>query len=362
MASSLQAMPSRVLVVALLVLLAFAAPSGASAKVPRGFFGVAVDGPALTAGGGLGAQASAIRATGTRSVRAAAYWSDLEPEAGQLQLGSFDALVLDAARKGLSVLPVVHRTPSWAAARPNVGSSPPADPATYARFLARLVARYGPSGTLWREHPEVAKLSIRKWQIWNEPDLTTYWDDPNWAPGYVRLLKAARKALKKADPHSVVVAAGMTRKAWADLRKLYAAGGRNSFDVAAIHPYSREVGNVLEIVKRSRQVMRLAGDSRKPLLLSEISWSSGKGRSTTNYGWEFSEAGQATRVKAIVPLLAKNRLALGLDGVYWYTWMTDVPGGPNSFEYSGLRRLGTDGRPVDKPALAAWRKALKLLG
>ena len=101
--------------------------------------------------------------------------------------------------RGLGVLPVVQGTPDWAALNPGDPASPPRDPADFARVLTMLVTRYGPNGSLWAEHPEVAKQPIRAWQIWNEPNLTRYWNVAPWAPSYVKLLKAADKALKAAD-------------------------------------------------------------------------------------------------------------------------------------------------------------------
>lgn len=349
-------MPTRVLLAALAAFVMAGAP--AQAATPRDFFGVIADGPALGTDGGLGPEAAAIAASGTRSVRVAAYWSDLEPADGALQLATFDALVLGAAREGIAVLPVVHRTPAWAARRPGVAGSPPRDPSTYARFLTALVARYGPAGSLWAEHPEVRRLPVRRWQVWNEPDITKYWADENWAPGYARLLRAAHAALRRADAGSVVVAAGLTNRSWVDLRKLYAAGARGSFDVAAIHPFSRRVVNVVKLVALARREMRRAGDGRKPLLLTEMSWSSGQGRSTFNYGWETTEAGQAARIRRVLPALAALRKPLGIAGLYWYTWLSRPVGGKDSFDYGGLRRVGAGGAPVDKPALRAWRETL----
>jgi hypothetical protein len=353
-------MRSRLLLALLVpVLVASAAP--AQARAPRSFFGVIADGPALASDGGLGGQAAAIRASGTRSIRVAAYWSDLEPADGQPQLAPYDALVLSAARQHLAVLPVVHRTPTWAAKQPGVAGSPPADVSTYARFLTTLVARYGPNGSLWGDHPDVPKMAIRRWQVWNEPDITKFWSEKTWAPGYARLLKAGHDALKRADPGSTVVAAGLTNRSWLDLGRLYKAGARRSFDVAAIHPFSRRVSNVVKIATLARQAMRRAGDGRKPLLLSEMSWSSGQGHSTFNYGWETTEAGQAARVREILPALAARRQSLRLAGLYWYTWQSRAIGGKDSFDYGGLRRLSAGGASVDKPALGAWRATVARL-
>ena len=270
-------------------------------------------------------------------------------------------MVLAAARQRIAVLPVVQRAPAWAAVRPGEPGSPPRKVADYGRLMGTLVGRYGPAGSLWREHPEVPRVPIRSWQVWNEPDILKYWTGRPWTTSYLGLLKAARTAIKAADPKAHVVMTGLTNKSWEELALLYRHGARTLFDVAAIHPFSRRVANVVKIVTLARAAMRKAGDATKPLLLSEISWSSGRGISTYNYGWETSEAGQAARVKDALTALAAHRRSLGILGLYWYTWLSRPIGSNDSFDYGGLRRLSDAGAIVDKPALAAYRQtALRL--
>jgi hypothetical protein len=157
------------------------------------------------------------------------------------------------------------------------------------------------------------------------------------------------------------VLAGLTNRSWIDLRAVYDAGGRGLFDLAAAHPFSARVANVVRIVGLVRREMRRAGDARTPLLVTEMSWSSGAGRSTLNYGWETTEAGQAARVRSALSRLAAVRTRYRLAGVYWYTWLSPAPGAADSFSYSGLRRLDGSGRPVSKPALGAFRAVARRL-
>ena len=93
----------------------------------------------------------------------------------------------------------------------------------------------------------------------------------------MRLLRVARTAVKAADPSAQVVLAGLTNRSWLDLGRVYRAGGGRLFDLAAVHPFSNRVSNVLKIVRLVRAQMRHYGDRSKPLLLSEVSWSSGRG-------------------------------------------------------------------------------------
>jgi len=333
----------------------------AHAAVPRAFFGVMSDGPLLAPTTDLGSELTLMQSSGVGSTRIAVDWRTIEPVRGAQDFTGLDAFVAAAAQHRIDVLPVVLGAPAWAARNAAVPSSPPRDPAEYAAFLTTLIGRYGPGGVFWQAHPELQSQPIRRWQIWNEPDLGKYWAQKDWAPGYVRLLRVARTAVKAADPSAQVVLAGLTNRSWLDLRRVYRAGGGRLFDLAAVHPFSNRVGNVLKIVRLVRAQMRHYGDRSKPLLLSEVSWSSGRGHSTFNYGWETTEAGQAARLSQALAALAARRPADHLAGVYWYTWLSPAIGGRDSFDYAGLRRLDGAGTPVSKPALAAFRLVARRL-
>lgn len=352
------------LVAALLaVALAPAAPASA-AKAPRAFFGVIADGPLLADDGArLPAETKRMRSSGVGSVRVAVYWPFVEPVPGAFNVAGLDHLVESAAKAGLDVLPVPQMTPGWAAEDHTDGASPPKDPATFASFLTRLVDRYGPGGTFWAEHPGLKARPIRQWQVWNEPDIGKYWNPKGaWAPAYVALLKPAYTAIKAADPKAKVVVAGVTNKSWEDLDRIYAAGGGKWFDIAAVHPFSATVPNVLKIVGLARKTMAKHGDAKKPLALTEISWSSaGKKATSISYGWETTERGQATRVADVVAGLAKRRAKDRLAGFWWYTWLSPAVGSKFSFDYGGLLRLSGE-KAVAKPALKAYASAAKKYG
>lgn len=336
-----------------------ATASGSGRAVSGPLIGVMFDGPALDGAVNLNRQLDLALASGVESVRVAVDWSRLQPSAGgAVSFDALDRLVLAAATRGLSLLPVVEGTPDWDALAPGTGGSPPRDVAPYAAFLTTLVKRYGPGGSLWSRHPDVPPVPIRMWQIWNEPHFTSYWSRQPFAPAYVALLRAAHTAIKAADPGAKVVLAGLADFSWQYLAELYRAGARGQFDIAALHPYTAEPPGVITILERARAVMNRFGDGATPIVATEITWPSSAGKAPPQFGVSTTEAGQAARLAAIVPMLEAHRAALGLMGFFWYTWMGDETPRPQpyGFDYAGLLKFVSDAVTA-KPALTAYRTA-----
>jgi hypothetical protein len=341
---------------AVLCLLA-AAPAGAA--VPRDWLGVMADGPLTDPAADRASEWNLLARSGARSVRVAFDWTRGQPAGpGAVDFAAYDPLVLATAREGLGLLPVLYSTPQWARADPANPASPPRDPADFARFLTAAVGRYGPRGSFWGEHPEVRRRPIRAWQLWNEPNLSGFWSQQPFAPGYVRLLRAARSALRAADPGARAVLAGLPN-GWDALRRIYRAGGRRSFDAVAIHPYTARPTRLRRYLGVVRGVMRRFGDHRKPLWVTELSWPASKGKVRDPIGIATDDRGQARRVRVGLMTLARARRRLRIERVYWYTWLS-AESTSSVFDWSGLRRL-REGRIVSAPALGAFRAVARRL-
>ncbi len=339
-------------------------PSAAQAGVPRDFFGVMANGPLDSPTFPLDAESAAMRRDGIGTERMEFAWDLTEPQKGQFDYSLTDRKVLAAARAGIDVLALIDRTPGWAAAKPGNVFSPPRDPAEYAAFATALVGRYGPNGSLWREHPEVTPRPVRAWQVWNEPNLAVYWTAQPFMRGYARLLNTTYGAIKRADPKATVVMAGLANFSWRDLSRLFRKGGRKlRFDVAAVHPFSGRPSNSVKIVTLNRAVLNRNGAATKPIWLTELTWSSAKGRKKPiTKDWETTEAGQAARLQQAFKLFIRARTRLRLQRIYWYTWVTVDRNSPNSFDYSGLRTMRPDGTVVDKPAAGALQAVVRRYG
>jgi hypothetical protein len=345
---------------ALCAALLLVAPAQAR-SVPRGWLGVQADGPLTEAGNPFESEWSLMAASGVESVRAAFDWRAAQPAAGgPIDFSAMDGVVVAAAQRSLPVLPVVHRTPGWAALHPGDGAaSAPRGTGAYTGFLTALVGRYGPQGTLWAEQPGLPRVPIRDWQIWNEPNLTRYWTSQPFARRYVKLLRASRHALRAADPGSRTILAGLPNESWIALRKVYKAGGRGAFDVVALHPYTGRPRNVIRLIEFARREMRHYRDGSKPVWLTELSWPAAQGKTKGAPGFVTTERGQASRLKLALALLAKARRRLKIQRVVWYTWLSRE-GSKNSFNWSGLRRQRGD-RLLSAHSLAVFRQAARRL-
>jgi len=335
-----------------------------------------VDGPVTDAPAQYDGEWDAMVSAGVESARVTLRWSSAQPYASFAQVppeqlarfadvggvptdfSATDAVVAAAARRHVEVLAVVWSTPLWAAEAPTV-TAPPRDRAAFRRFLAALIARYGPAGSLWSERPDLPRKPIRAWQIWNEPSLRQYWHDQPFARPYVRLLRAARSVLRAGDAGAELVLAGLPNRSWESLREIYRAGGRGQFDAVALHPYTREPRDVLRIAELSRRVMERYGDARTPVWLSELSWPAAVGKVARAHRFDTTDGGQALRLGRAVRRLAGARRRLRIERVVWYTWLS-VEGGANSFAWSGLRRVRA-GALVDAPALAVFRAVARAL-
>ena len=342
--------------------------------VPQGFVGVDLDGPLIDSGTTLSLpnQMGSMVHDGVQSIRIAFNWAAAEPyrtwsdvpTADKRQFTSVagkpfdfrttDAVVADAARRRLVVLPTVLYAPSWDSVRNPDGVAYPRTAGPYAAYLTALIGRYGPNGSFWRANPSIHKQPIREWQIWNEPNQDYYWKQP-FVAGYVSLLRASHAAIRRADPGAKVVLGALTNRAWKSLAQIYAhPGARSLFDIVAVNGFTSQPANVIRYLRFVRNAMARGGDRDKSLLATEVSWPSSLGHTTRHYDFDTTQAGQARDIAALLPMLGAERASLRLVGFDYYTWIGAESRGAPEFNFAGLMAL-RDGTVHVKPALAAYR-------
>src|SRR5437764_12830332 len=153
-------------------LVSLACACSAHAAVPPGFVGLySDDGFYGDAGYRLSEMETQAR-LGVGTVRQPFEWWRVETRPGRFDFTPYDGYVADAARAGLSVLPVLIAPPAFRSSRPPGSRSramfPPRRFGDFARFAAAAVRRYGPGGGFWTAHSELPYVPIHAWQVWNE--------------------------------------------------------------------------------------------------------------------------------------------------------------------------------------------------
>lgn len=372
-----------VIAAAALPVLALSRGQRGATPVPPRFVGMVVDEPTWPDPRvDLPHQLGTMVASGVESIRVVFDWSQAQPysswavvprsEHGQFvsaggvptNFSGFDTLLAAAARRRVTVLPVIQNAPSWDAER-HTGAlvTLVRSPEPYAAFVQALVRRYGSNGSFWRANPGLPRVPITMWQIWNEPNVRAFWPAQPYYTRYVALLRDAHDAIKAADPSAKIVLAGLPNYSWIEVARIdHLRGASRLFDVVAVHPYTKAPQGVITIIGYVRHELDATGAKGKPIIADEISWPSSRGQTTGDPGLDFATtpAGQAHNVGQVMRLLAANRTRLGIAGFYYYDWAgEDRPNGL-AFDFAGLFHF-TGGQFRAKPAYTVFRTtALRL--
>ena len=304
------------------------------------------------------------------------------PEDSRYDWSSFDGVADGAIRAGLQPIANVVTMPSWA--RRGIAGKGPGFPDhdELAAFMGAAARRYSGDDPT---HPR-----IRFWQIWNEPNLSTFLS-PQLRSGrpiapavYRRMVNGAAKAIHAVRPGNIVVAGGLApfrdltpevlaqNKDWGPLTFMRSflclsrtlrptCAERAHFDVWATHPYTSggpqheavlpddvSLGDLPEMRRVLDAGMRAGNiESRGsvPFWVTEFSWDS-KGP---------DPEGVPTRLHT--RWVAEAMYRMWKSGVSLVTWFSlrDQPLA-TSFYQSGLYYRGsTLAKDRPKPALRAFR-------
>ena len=163
-----------------------------------------------------------------------------------------DAVVDDAAKRGITVLPILCNPPDWA--------RPVQDHVAEWRSFVRATAAH-------------FKGRIPVYEIWNEENHPGFWKNPN-AEDYVPVLRAAYEEIKAVDPSAKVAIGGTAGLALDYLDGVYKAGGKDCFDIMNVHPYSwpNPPDALAGQMESLRRLMAKYGDAAKPVWITEIGW------------------------------------------------------------------------------------------
>jgi polysaccharide biosynthesis protein PslG len=329
----------------------------ALAQAPRSFYGV------ISANDPDSGEIARMGAGKVGTLRINFVWGAVQfREGAAYDWSHYDAIIGQAAQNGIRVLPTVYSSPTWAAAE---NYHPPARRlwGEFRAFVHAAVARYASNGAFWSQHPNIPKIPIIDWQLWNEPNLQLFWLPKLSPKSYVGLLRVFTRAVRNGDPSGRVLLAGLfpyptTRGIVIGIPlKPYLSGiyrqkrAKALFDGVAIHPYVGEPHRALDWVKRTRRIMSWFRDRKTPIWITEIGWTTeGIPSSLT-----VSPQQQAAHLSRTYTLLAAGRRRYRISGVVWYSWR-DVPGPAFAlFNHTGLFTEAFEPKP-------AWHAFTALTG
>ncbi|MCZ4559705.1 cellulase family glycosylhydrolase [Rhodococcus sp. IEGM 1401] len=282
---------SAALMVMLLSFAAGAVPAAASAlrtqQAPAGDSGCARQSDAVRIGVSPGATIGGLspadldreltlaRDAGAFAVRLDIDWSAIESTRGRFDWSRTDRVIDAVVAHGMCVHGIIAYTPRWArvAAAVNDSHSRPANPATFAAFAKTVVQRY--------------QSRIEIWEVWNEPNIVTFFKPAPDVTAYSALIKATYTAIKQVQADSTVLAGGMAPAEDTNgniagttfLSKMYAQGSNKYFDAFNVHPYtwpylpndpSTASWNTAMKMWSMRDTMITGGDSGKQIWITEF--------------------------------------------------------------------------------------------
>jgi hypothetical protein len=372
-------MKLRACVAAVAALILSASFASAAQALPVGFWGV-VPQSSLSQ-----EQFQRLARGGVESVRLPFGWGSIQPTRnGEYQWGAIDSQVEAAAKAGVRVLPFLSGAPTWAVPAVYVSGTGRslkapahlpvggAGRAGWIAFVTAAVARYGPAGSFWTEHPSISPLPIRSWQIWNEPNFKYFVAKPN-PTEYGLLVKSSSTAIRSVDPGAKVILAGLFARPKGSrnprtgkhkslnwyasdfLEAMYKGnpGIKSRFGGVSLHPYTRSYRELPEEIEEIRNLLKFEKDPSKGLGITELGWSSEPPDPAAD---QFAKgvAGQARELRGAFTLLRRNAAKWRLQQVYWFS-VDDAEGACNFCGGSGL--FGTGFKPKK-----SWNEYVKFAG
>nr|WP_269204594.1 glycosyl hydrolase [Motilibacter deserti] len=279
--------------------------SAATVTVPRSYFGLHQTSLAQGERPGLPVGSARLWDVGGG-------WNKVEPARGKWDFTALDKAVDTANRYGAAPLLVLGATPTWASTKP-----------TSQDVYGPGAAAMPRSVTYWREYvtavAERYKGRVRAYQIWNEPNQSTFWTGT--PAQMVQLTREARTIIKKADATATVVSPGFATRRPTDIpwfRSFLQAGGGKYSDVIGLHLYPAPTAGPegsITLLNSAKAAMAAAG-VRKPIWNTEINY--GAGWANTDKPRTYNDANAASYVARTLLLNAGN----GVSRVYWYAWDT----------------------------------------
>ena len=269
---------------------------------------------------------------GVGIVRMDASWSGAEKKPGQYNFAHYDTLLARLERHHMRLLFILdYGNPLY-----DNGLAPHSDSALVAsaKFCGALAKRYKSRPILF--------------ELWNEPNLATFWRPKPNPHQYLAWARAVSRAIREANPKACILGPAMSRIDLKFLQTLFENGYLNLVDGVSVHPYrSPSLGPETAIPEY--EMLRALIEEYKP---------AGKELPIVSGEWGYSTVSTPPVLQG--KYLARQwltNLSLGIPISIWYDWHDDGQDPKNSEHHFGT--VTWDYKP--KPSFKAMKTLISQL-
>ena len=181
-----------------------------------------------------------IKEAHIKLIRADLTWSRIERKKGIYNFAIYDTLVNALTKSGTRVLFILdYGNRLYGKTR---ALKQPQQIEGFAKFAFEAAKHYKDKNIIW--------------EIWNEPNLEKFWGEPPNPDNYMVLLRKTVKAIRKADPNSLIIAPAVCGCDIGFMKKCIDKGLLEFVDAVSLHPY-REGGpeTVLECYAKLKNLI-----------------------------------------------------------------------------------------------------------
>ena len=264
-----------------------------------------------------------VKGANIGSVRDEVYWSEIEKEKGSFRFPpAYDNYLKAAQSRGVEVLLILDFSNPLYTGSDKRAPATEAELQAFSRYCREVVARSSP-------------LGVRHYEVWNEPNSSTFWRPQPNPEDYARLLETGYRACKAADPKAIVLGCSTAGVDLDFIGRVVRAGGVRFMDGVSFHPYCQPLPPERRLLMDISKVRRLAPD--KPLWITEFGYPTHAGTAGVD---------EQTQANYLVRAFLLARSSPAVERLFWYDLQNDGEE-PDEAEFNfGIIRMDKTPKPA----------------
>jgi hypothetical protein len=263
------------------------------------------------------------RRAGAGWIRDEVYWSEIEKEKGAFRFPpSYDQYLRAAQARGIQVLLILDFGNSFYTGEEKRAPATEGERQAFGRYCREVVKHCSP-------------LGVRHYEVWNEPNASTFWRPRPNPKDYARLLEIAYRACKEADPGATLLGGSTAGVDLDFIGAVLRAGGGRFMDGVSFHPYCQPLPPERRLPTDIARVRKLVPD--KPLWITEFGYPTFAGPGGVD---------EETQANYLVRAFLLAMTFPAVERVFWYDFQNDGADPDEGESNFGLVRLDKTPKPA----------------